>query len=204
MKKDNGVQDILAGIIAAAVFLALYLGANWNIVLCIVLAVGVFAAAALLLRPTRKIGGIAVEELPNGEELARKLEEARADYRSIGKAVEKISDVELRADAERLQTTAGNLLKYLEKNPDRIPLARRFIDYYQDRASYLLGHYVELQETRLETQEARSLKDGTKKAVVILNDAFEKQFEKLMNNEMMDMDAEIGLIEKTMKMEGLS
>ena len=39
-------------------------------------------------------------------------------------------------------------------------------------------------------------------ALLTLNRAFEGQFEKLMENELMDMDADIRLLKQTMKMEG--
>ena len=80
--------------------------------------------------------------------------------------------------------------------------ARRFIDYYQDRASSLLLKYIELQETRLDTKEVNSLKVNIKNAMGTLNIAFDKQFQKIMSNELLDVDAEIKLIEQAMKTEG--
>lgn len=41
----------------------------------------------------------------------------------------------------------------------------------------------------------------TNKGLTILNDAFEKQFLKLMENEFFDIEAEINVLEKTLKME---
>lgn len=45
------------------------------------------------------------------------------------------------------------------------------------------------------------LKGNTIKAIGTLNTAFEKQFQKLMYSEMLDMEAEIRLLEQTVKME---
>ena len=42
----------------------------------------------------------------------------------------------------------------------------------------------------------------TKQALLALNRAFTGQFEKLMQNELMDMDADIRLLKQTMKAEG--
>ena len=96
----------------------------------------------------------------------------------------------------------GECTAYLEKNPDKISMAGRFIDYYQDTASSLLKKYVELQNSGLGTPEAINLKENTKKAICMLNKAFEQQFQRMMRNELMDMDVEIQMIENMMKMEG--
>ena len=101
----------------------------------------------------------------------------------------------------RLHRTAAGLLAYLEKHPDRIDMARRFIDYYQDTASSLLARYVELQNSGLDTPEIQKLKEDVKKATAALNKAFEQQFARIMSSEILDMDVEIRTIESMMKME---
>ena len=113
-------------------------------------------------------------------------------------------DLELKEESERLHRTAGNILKYLEENPGKIPQARQFIDYYQDTASQLLEKYVDLQNTGLNTEDTRRLKVQTEEAIRTLNEAFENQFQKLMSEELLDMEAELQLLRQTMKMEGHS
>ena len=190
----------MSGLAAAVFFLAAFLGLHWNFFLCIVLAVLLFEGVYLLSRPRRRIGKIIVEDLENGEEL----EEAREDFENIRRSMKQIEDAELREQSEQLHETAARILKYLEKHPEKIGMARRFIDYYQDTASSLLGKYVELQESSLKTEEALRLKEDTKGAIKTLNRAFEQQFQRLMSSEMLDMDAEIKLLEKMRKMEGIT
>ena len=169
-----------------------------------VLAVLLYMALTLLLKPARKIGKVKVETLRDGEHLSEKLEEARADLKSIERSMAKIRDLELKEESERLHRTAGNILKYLEENPGKIPQARQFIDYYQDTASQLLEKYVDLQNTDLNTEDTRRLKVQTEEAIRTLNEAFENQFQKLMSEELLDMEAELQLLRQTMKMEGHS
>ena len=130
------------------------------------------------------------------------MEEAREDFESIRVSMDSIEDPELKKESERLHRTAGTILAYLEENPQKIPQARRFIDYYQDTASALLKKYVKLQEKGLRTREAMALMTQTRQAMETLNRAFEKQLEKLMQNELFDMEADIRLLKQTMKMEG--
>ena len=201
MKKEG--TSILVSFLAAILFFAVTVwGLKWNLILSGVLAVLLYLAVLLLTKPKRQLGGIALEELPDGETLEKRLAEAREDFDSIGRSMKEIEDSELQAESEKLHGTAGRILNFLEKNPEKIPAARQFIDYYQDTASSLLKRYVELQNTRLGTADVTQLKDQTRQALVTLNRAFEKQFEKLMQNELMNMDADIKLLRQTMKMEG--
>ena len=177
---------------------------RWNFLFSAVLAVLLYMALTLLLKPVRKIGKVKVETLRDGEHLREKLEEARADLKSIERSMTKIRDLELKEESERLHRTAGNILKYLEENPGKIPQARQFIDYYQDAASQLLEKYVDLQNTDLNTEDTRRLKVQTEEAIRTLNEAFENQFQKLMSEELLDMEAELQLLRQTMKMEGHS
>ena len=177
---------------------------RWNFLFSAVLAVLLYMALTLLLKPVRKIGKVKVETLRDGEHLREKLEEARADLKSIERSMTKIRDLELKEESERLHRTAGNILKYLEENPGKIPQARQFIDYYQDTASQLLKKYVDLQNTDLNTESTRRLKVQTEEAIRTLNEAFENQFQKLMSEELLDMEAELQLLRQTMKMEGHS
>ena len=116
--------------------------------------------------------------------------------------MEQVEDETIRAQSRQLHETAASILTYLEKHPDKIKLARRFIDYYQDTASSLLAKYVELEDSGLNTADAASLREKTGQALISLNQAFAGQFQRLMSNELMDMDAEIRLLEQTIKMEG--
>ena len=198
MKKKETMRSIFCGLAAGALFLGLLLGLDWNFLMAALLAAGLFEGLYLITKPQK----IPLDMRPDGAYLEKRLEEAREDFESIRRSLEKIQDRGLREESKRLYDTSSNILAYLEKNPDKISVAGRFIDYYQDTASSLLKKYVELQNSGLDTSETRNLKENTKKAICMLNKAFEQQFQRMMRNELMDMDVEIQMIENMMKMEG--
>src|SRR5699024_10314123 len=153
----------------------------------------------LVLRPVKKIGRMEVEKIGNGEVLHERLLEAGTDYRRMQKAAGKILDPVLKQDAQTLLTTAGSILKFRTDNPKKIPSARRYIDYYQETAANVLENYVELQDSRLATKEAQRILQNTKEAVATLKEAFQMQFEKLLQNELMDMEADLNLLKQTLR-----
>ena len=122
--------------------------------------------------------------------------------KQIGKAAREITNIKTRQDAEALEAGGKRILAYLQENPEKIGMARRFFTYYLDTAAGLLERYIQLQETGLRTPEVTEAVNKTAQALPVLNQVFEKQFTRLMEGELMDVDAEISLLENTLKMEG--
>lgn len=206
--KDREVKELMvsliAGIVAGGVFLGLLFLLKWNLLIDILLAFGIFVSISLIAKPRNRIGKICVENIINGEELHRRLEEAMEDFASIENSFKKIEDESVKEQVKSLKATAEKIIAYLEEHPKKITQARQFIDYYQETASSLLSKYVELQNSQIGTQEVLRLKENTSHALEKLNFAFEMQFQRLMKNEMLDMDAEIRLLDQTIKMESIN
>lgn len=203
MKNDfrQNIAAIISAAAAGGVFVLLLFLLEWSIFIDIPVAIGIYAGLYLMTKPRRRIGGIDIEFIENGEELEQKLLEAKEDYESIRKSIVKIGDLLVRNEAEKLSETSAAIIEYLENNPSKIRQARQFIDYYQDTASKLLSKYIGLQDANIETEEIIRLKKDTRIALATLNRAFSGQFEKLMRGELTDMQAEIELLEQTVKME---
>lgn len=123
---------LVSSFAAAIVFLLLFLFFHWNLIVCILLCVGIYFGLFFLLKPSRKIAGIDVESMPGGEEIRQLLDDAQADLADIDKAVKEIKTSSVRQDAQALYATGARILTYLEENPDKIKLARRFFTYYLD------------------------------------------------------------------------
>lgn len=165
-------------------------------------AAAAYIAFSLILRPVARIGKVEVESLANGEFLNERLTEAGSDYARMQKAVQQIREQPLMDECRNLMETASGILKYLTDNPEKIPAARRYIDYYQETAANVLEHYVELKKTGLSTRETEKVLRNTRESIATLKSAFDLQFEKLMQNELMDMEADLNLLKQTLKSEG--
>lgn len=196
------VSIAVSAVLALLLFAALLVGLGWNMLLCMGLSIVSYAGFLLVLRPVRRIGRIDIEKLGNGEVLHERLQEAGRDYRRMREAADRIQAPGLRQSASELIDIAGNILKFLTDNPRKIPSARRYIDYYQETAANVLENYVELQDTRLLTDESEKIFQNTAEAVLTLKDAFRMKFQKLMQNELMDMEADLNLLRQTLRSEG--
>lgn len=199
--KETG-RMLVSTAAAAGIFIVLFMLMRWNIIICAALCVGVYFGMFLLLKPVRRIAGIDIGDMPDGEEIQKLIDEAGKDMADIDVAAAGINDSKVRSEAERLYGTGKRIMGYLNENPGKIKTARRFFTYYLDTAAKLLTRYVDFQDTGLDSDEVADILKKTGEALPILNDAFEKQFTHLMQGELMDVEADIDLLNSTLKMEG--
>ncbi|MBR5913500.1 MAG: 5-bromo-4-chloroindolyl phosphate hydrolysis family protein [Selenomonadaceae bacterium] len=142
-------------------------------------------------------------EADRAEYLQENFEKALADFKYIEESRKKISDRELSSQIEKMQRVAGNLISNLEKHPERISLAYKFIDYYQDRAVKIIQQYQELEATGLSTDRVLDLKDKMKLMLSSLDAAYEEQFEHVLNDQIISADAELTVMEQQLDAEGI-
>ena len=180
-------------------FLALFLALQWNPFVSLAFSVGVYFGLFLLLKPSRKIGGISLEGLRDGEELQALLQGAQEDLETLERAGKEISKAPVAEQAQRLFSTAQRLMAYLKKNREKIPQARRFFLYYLDTAARLLGRYMELENLGLHTQEVLEVQRKTESVLPVLNQAFERQFTQLMAGELLDTEVDIQVLEQELE-----
>ncbi|MCR5757349.1 MAG: 5-bromo-4-chloroindolyl phosphate hydrolysis family protein [Selenomonas sp.] len=130
-------------------------------------------------------------------------EKAREDYARVEAVRVKIRDSQLSHQLGLMQQEAARLLDYVEKHPDRIGAAGRFIHYYQDRAASLSEQYRELEDTQLETDQVRQIKGRLKETIVSFDDAYRAEFTKIINTQLLDMDAELTVMQQALEAEGI-
>lgn len=159
-------------------------------------------------RAWRESGGRKLRTDALQADLARAAEaswqKALADYDRIETVRRQIHDVELSRQLTAIQQESSCMLDYLEKHPDRVPVARRFIDYYQDRAASLSEEFHELEQTRLETEQVRQVRTRLKETLAAFDEAYAAEFEKVMGAQLMDMDAEMTVMQRHLESEGIA
>ncbi|MGN0945563.1 MAG: 5-bromo-4-chloroindolyl phosphate hydrolysis family protein [Megasphaera sp.] len=147
-------------------------------------------------------------EFSSGNEEVDKLNDelfskAVDDFNAIEKEMKHIDDNELRKQLRKMQGIAKNFLAYLQQHPERMSLSRRFVDYYQDRALLLVRKYQELEKTGLEAQEVQQAKRDIKEILDKFDEAYEDQFSKVLNAQLMDLDAEMKVMKQNMAADGI-
>ena len=175
-----------------------------------VLAIGC-AGVALARRPrtqAQRIAALSAEQLaavPAEEPtLATELyEKAQRDYLAVEQARHAVKDERLARALAALQPVSARIMGYLRQHPEKIALARKFIDYYQDRAAQLAAEYQELEATGLATPQVEETKRHIREVVANFGQVYTASFEKLLTDKLLDVDAELKVMEQTLDAEGI-
>ncbi len=200
MKKRDG------RILAAALAIGAYVVLDWVLklpfLLALILALVLYNTVRKALDPTHAVGRVKVDMTQYDAEKRKILQEAAADLRSIDTVLRQVQNPDIRTSGRRVYETGNRIIEYVTRHPEKMTIARRFFSYYLETASSILAKYLDIQKTRIQSQEIRQLSERTQQALEILETAFEKQFGKLMVDEIMDIESDINLLENTLKMEG--
>jgi hypothetical protein len=194
--------DILAGLCGAALFLVFLLLVDAGILVSAACGLGGFVAGLLLFgrRPPARVefGGPGEEELGEAvKEGEAKLAELRSSGRSIGSPA-------IGAKVEAIASVVARVLAQIKKDPRTLRNARRFLDYYLDATIKIVARYATLSAENLHDAEIQASLQRAEGMLETIRAAFEKQLALLLSNDVLDLDTELGLLEKTIKMEGLA
>lgn len=123
-------------------------------------------------------------------------------FNYIQDTLPEIADRDIKTQLREMQDKARKLFQYLERHPKKITLARRFIDYYQDTTASLVMKYVEIEKTGLHTSDVEDIKIRTTQTLYNLNRAYTEQFAKIVSDQLMDMDAELKVMNDAIAADG--
>jgi 5-bromo-4-chloroindolyl phosphate hydrolysis protein len=199
VKKNNWPYIVVPLLIAIIVFGVSVIIFKWP--LAIVLSLGSYAGLSFLFTPVLRLAGVNIENVKNSEEIITLLEEGEKDLSSIKTIIDKSKDPEIKTKAQNVYREGSKMIEYIKRNPAKAITARRFFNYYLDKADEILKKYHDLISVEIETDRLISLKEKTLSALGSILEGMILQFSKLISNEVMDIEADIKLLESTVRME---
>lgn len=113
-----------------------------------------------------------------------------------------IENVDVRNKVGRIYNLGLKILNDVKENPDDFYAARQFFNYYLDATDSILEKYVSLQENREFLAIADESFRKTEALLDTVETAYQKQLEKLYEDDVMDLDTELKVLAKTIKTEG--
>ncbi|MDR0642108.1 MAG: 5-bromo-4-chloroindolyl phosphate hydrolysis family protein [Treponema sp.] len=201
MKKDNWLYTIVSLLAALVVFAVVVIVLQWSFTIAAVLAFCCYTGLSLLFSPMLRLAGINIEEMKNGNEIMTLLEEGEKDLASIKKIIDTSKDTQIKTKAQNVYREGGKIIEFIKKNPAKAVIARRFFNYYLDKANEILTKYHALASAGIETNRLASLKERTTGGMDSILQGMRLQFSRLISSEVIDIEADIRLLESTIKME---
>ncbi|MCB1158963.1 MAG: 5-bromo-4-chloroindolyl phosphate hydrolysis family protein [Leptospiraceae bacterium] len=127
-------------------------------------------------------------------------EKQLSEIRDISK---KIVDPGIKRKVEEITGLIEQIFENFKQDPADIKMSRQFLSYYLDTTMKILRQYNNLSQQKVVSKELTESLQKVDRLLDSLKEAFEKHYAKLLSNDIMDLDTEITVMEKTMKMEGM-
>ena len=194
--------SIAAGLIGGGAFLLFWLVFEVPILLSLLIGAAAYGAGMLVFRRSPRRLNVDVSGVPRElrEAALREGQEKIAELKALAP---RIIAATARRRFDDVVESASRILDDLKKNPKDIRSARQFLSYYLDATVKIATRYAELSAKNLDDA---AIKESLRKAesmLDVIRGAFEKQHARLLEDDVMDLDAEMTLLKQTLTMEGL-
>ena len=194
------LKTFAAVVTASATGLIARLGAGHSLWMAAAFALGAFLGMYLTYgfdpRPRKTV---AASGAYSADEIIETLDNAKKIITRIEQANGRIHNHDFNSRIQRICEVAGNILTMLEEDPRDIRRARKFLNVYLDGARQVTEGYADthryVRDDMLE-QNFRNVLDT-------IEQVFKEQKEKLLENDVFDLDVQIEVLQKQLKREGV-
>ncbi len=125
----------------------------------------------------------------------REIAVARERLENLRKANEAIPDPEISRNLDRMVASGQQIFKELNRDPRKIALVRRFMNYYLPTSEKLMEQYQVLMNANTKGENITSAMGTIEKSLGVAANAFEKCADNLYKDDEMDIDAEIKVMQ---------
>ncbi|MEA3412812.1 MAG: 5-bromo-4-chloroindolyl phosphate hydrolysis family protein [Pseudomonadota bacterium] len=132
-------------------------------------------------------------------EVVEALEEAEQRIRGIESAARAIDNVELKGRLARIATQARGILDVIEDDPRDLRRARKFLNTYLEGARKVTEGYAKTHRH----PGAGDLEQNFRNVLDTIDQVFDEQHEKLLKNDVFDLDVQIEVLATQLKREGV-
>jgi hypothetical protein len=201
VKKEDLFRVAVSLSIAIAVFVVMAIVFQWSLAFAAILSVCFYVGLSFLLAPVFKLGGVNIDTIKNGQEIMALVEEGEKNLNSVKTTGDKSKNPRIKEKAHAVYREGQKIITFVKKNPHKAMLARRFFNYYLDKANEILSKYSNLSAVEIETERLTALREKTINVLESITKGMVSQFSRLISSEVIDIEADIKLLETTIKME---
>ncbi len=131
---------------------------------------------------------------------------AREDdiLREIRQVNDEIPDEVMSAKIDRIEEITGKILAYQKSHPNKEGQLRTFLNYYLPTTLKILRAYAQLDAQGIEGENISAAKKRIEDMMDQVVSGFEKQLDKLFQDDAMDITSDVEVLENMLKKDGLS
>lgn len=201
-ERGSAFRSLLSGLIAGGLFLLLFLGLHWALLVSIPMAIASWWAVFLLLSPQRRIGQIPVDGLEEGWRLDSIYQAGQNYVHRLMDLPSQVEDAGIAQQASTLASIGQDIMTYLSNHPDLLSKSEHFIRYYMDTALRILTNYLQVQEGHVSKDQWQKVQGSVSESLRYLCQIFTRQRDSFHQDLILDLEVESDLLEKTVKLSG--
>jgi 5-bromo-4-chloroindolyl phosphate hydrolysis protein len=139
-----------------------------------------------------------------GSELKTAIDEGKNYIRAIKEANDALPEAEISEKLDQLEQVTGEIFRYVEQHPEKLPEIRKFMSYYMPITLKLVNAYQRYDRLGSDTSETESAKLEIKGTLGTINKAYRNLLKKLMQTDILDVSTDISALQTILAQEGLT
>ena len=143
------------------------------------------------------------EPEPDGEDTPQE-EAADAILAEIQAVNDAIADPVMSEKIDRIGAITGKIFAYQQKNPGKDTQLRSFLSYYLPTTLRILKAYAQMEAQGIEGENIHAAKERIEGMMDKVVEGFEKQLDRLFENDAMDITTDVEVLERMLEKDGLS
>lgn len=201
------VVGAIAGV-AAGLACIWFVGGVPGIVAGVVVAALLYVGVGKLLTPELKLGDVAASMVPDGEEAASRIAEARKLAGQVRKLGARAASSDVRGEAEQLAADLERLAAYVERQPATYRRLSRYLATYGDQCSSVLENYLLIESAdgtgpgRRAGADAAQAHADVIEAMNSLEGAAQGELKRAMGAKVAELSADSDAVRRLMEMDG--
>ena len=188
-------KEAVSAVVGSAFFAVPYLALSLPLLPSALIGTGAFIAGELLLSSDEE------KQIPT-ESVKKTLDNAKDESKDIYNMRNKIEDEDLKKYLISISTSANKIISTIEKEPKKIRKIANFFDYYLPVTLSIIKRYDEIENQNLSSQEMKEFISSTKLMLKSADEAFNKILERLYQNDMINIDADMKVFNSMLKADG--
>lgn len=229
MAKPKKKKSVIPTYVFGITFLAAMVLLNWGLWRCLLLAWAAQWLASAIVQnrkeqpaqkqeaprpksePRPEPKAEPKQEAPKAEpkstgnpELDAVIQEGRSSVARLQQINDDIPDYKVSAQLKQIEILTASIIDQVERKPDKLKEVRQFMGYYLPTTIKLLEQYVQMQNVGLRGENIETgmqqIEDLLDKVIV----AFQKQLDSLFERDVVDITADIQVMEQMMAAQGLT
>jgi 5-bromo-4-chloroindolyl phosphate hydrolysis protein len=205
MKRFYNIAGIVSGVAGGFILLLFFFFLQVNFVFSAVIGLAGFVGTYLLayaFKPKNELS-FDVRSSITEEEINRTLKDGDEKIKQLQAYTALVGNTTVKEKLGQITMMVKDIFANIKKDPKNIRYAKQFLSYYLDTTINIVKKYAELSAQNIRTPEIQGTLLKAENMLGSIENAFQEQKARLLRDDVMELDVEIGTLEKTLIAEGL-